>query len=73
MPGQVVDVDSILLNTAGVAVAHLLVVPVCRVRLRRGDRVGTGDLSRFRHEAGTLGSDAPQGATPRISRVGIAP
>nr|WP_202434807.1 MULTISPECIES: VanZ family protein [unclassified Streptomyces] len=73
VPGQVVDVDSILLNTAGVALAHLLVVPVCRVRLRRGNRAGAGDLSRFRHESRALRSEAPQGATPTISRVGIAP
>ncbi|MFI1885650.1 VanZ family protein [Streptomyces jumonjinensis] len=35
VPGRVLDVDSLLLNTAGVTVAHLLVVPVGRARLRR--------------------------------------
>ncbi|SCD82741.1 VanZ like family protein, partial [Streptomyces sp. IgraMP-1] len=29
VPGRVVDVDSVLLNTAGVAVLHLAVVPAC--------------------------------------------
>ncbi|MGW8765720.1 VanZ family protein [Streptomyces sp. NPDC055815] len=53
VPGQVVDVDSVLLNTTGVALAHLLIVPACRSRLRRGQ--------------------GPQGATPTISRVPIAP
>ncbi|SCG05766.1 VanZ like family protein, partial [Streptomyces sp. Ncost-T6T-2b] len=35
VPGQVVDIDSLLLNTTGVVLAHLLVVPLCRARLRR--------------------------------------
>ncbi|MEV0374653.1 VanZ family protein [Streptomyces sp. NPDC050636] len=35
VPGQVPDVDTVLLNTVGVAVAHLAVVPRCRSRLRR--------------------------------------
>ncbi|WP_328905471.1 VanZ family protein [Streptomyces sp. NBC_00234] len=67
VPGQVVDVDSLLLNTAGVAIAHLVVVPVCRARLRRGQRDGAvGEAVRLRDEAS-------QGSTPTISRVGIAP
>lgn len=43
VPGQVVDVDSVLLNTAGVALAHLLCVPAGRTWLRRrsdGGRAG---------------------------------
>ncbi|MFJ6936975.1 VanZ family protein [Streptomyces sp. NPDC101132] len=65
VPGQVVDVDSLLLNTAGVALAHLAVVPVLRARLRRA-------------RAAALAAEPPagpgsQGSTPRISRVGIAP
>ncbi|MFK0291643.1 VanZ family protein [Streptomyces sp. NPDC090442] len=54
VPGQVPDVDAVLLNTLGVALAHLLIVPGVRCRLRRRDE-------RLR------------GATPRISRVGLAP
>ncbi|MGW4229790.1 VanZ family protein [Streptomyces sp. NPDC004980] len=73
VPGQVVDVDSMLLNTTGVALAHLLVVPVSRARLRRGNRAGAGDISRLGHELRSFGNEAPQGATPTISRVGIAP
>ncbi|MET7357327.1 VanZ family protein [Streptomyces sp. NPDC005562] len=65
VPGQVVDIDSLLLNTLGVAVAHLAVVPAVRARLRRGqdgeDRVPL------------LREDTPQGPTPTIPRVGIAP
>lgn len=38
VPGRVLDVDSLLLNTTGVAVAHLLVVPLGRARLRRRSR-----------------------------------
>ena len=34
IPGQLFDVDALLLNTAGVALAHLLVVPAARRRLR---------------------------------------
>lgn len=65
VPGQVVDIDSILLNTAGVALAHLAVVPAARGRLRR--RTVHGGPGRL------PGPDASQGATPTISRVGIAP
>ncbi|MEU9736218.1 VanZ family protein [Streptomyces sp. NPDC048002] len=65
VPGQVVDVDSLLLNTAGVALAHAVVVPAARHWLRRRterERVTTG-----------LREEAPQGRTPTIPRVGIAP
>jgi glycopeptide antibiotics resistance protein len=34
VPGQLFDVDALLLNTAGVALAHVLVVPAVRRRLR---------------------------------------
>ncbi|UNO40238.1 VanZ family protein [Streptomyces sp. MST-110588] len=37
VPGRVPDVDMVLLNTAGVALAHLLVVPGFRSWLRRRD------------------------------------
>ncbi|MFI5802641.1 VanZ family protein [Streptomyces sp. NPDC051561] len=69
VPGQVVDVDSLLLNTVGVAFAHLLVVPLTRSRLRR--RWGT---SRTRVGGAPLtGEETRLGATPSISRVGVAP
>ncbi|MER5490717.1 VanZ family protein [Streptomyces sp. NPDC002490] len=65
VPGQVVDVDSLLLNTLGVGVAHLLVVPAVRARLRRrGERSRRAPLPQV---------DGPRGATPTIPRVGIAP
>ncbi|SEG61642.1 VanZ like family protein [Actinacidiphila yanglinensis] len=38
VPGQLFDVDALILNTVGVAVAHLLVVPAARRRLLRGLR-----------------------------------
>ncbi|WP_053914616.1 VanZ family protein [Streptomyces sp. SCSIO 75703] len=65
VPGQVVDVDSLWLNTLGVALAHLAVVPAGRARLRRRvERERPADLPR----------DEPlQGRTPTIPRVGIAP
>ncbi|MFF8607418.1 VanZ family protein [Streptomyces sp. NPDC015346] len=76
VPGQVVDVDSLILNTAGVALAHVLVVPAGRARLRRGR-----DARRRRSSSGTrpgrgsalLRDEGTQGATPTIPRVGIAP
>ncbi|MFE2376741.1 VanZ family protein [Streptomyces sp. NPDC059398] len=66
VPGQVVDVDSVLLNTVGVAVAHVLVVPAVRYRLRRR---GAERAER----TAVLRDDTLQGATPTIPRVGIAP
>ncbi|MER6994450.1 VanZ family protein [Streptomyces sp. NPDC000410] len=79
VPGQVVDVDSLLLNTAGVALAHLAVVPVGRARLRRrltragrGARSGSPRTDR-KGRGGLLREDASQGPTPTIPRVGIAP
>ncbi|MFH8560664.1 VanZ family protein [Streptomyces sp. NPDC017988] len=65
VPGQVVDIDSLLLNTLGVALAHVAVVPAARARLRRH-----GDPGRV---TALLRDEAPQGATPTIPRVGIAP
>ncbi|MFF1691863.1 MULTISPECIES: VanZ family protein [unclassified Streptomyces] len=62
VPGQVVDIDSLFLNTLGVALAHAAVVPTLRGRLRR------------RTEITALPREEPsQGRTPTISRVGIAP
>ncbi|MFD9411488.1 VanZ family protein [Streptomyces sp. NPDC059989] len=58
VPGQVVDVDSVLLNTLGVLLAHVAVVPALRARLRR---------------ARAASQAAYQGATPRITRVGLGP
>ncbi|MFF8288183.1 VanZ family protein [Streptomyces sp. NPDC016309] len=83
VPGRVVDVDALLLNTTGVALAHLAVVPAWRGRLRRRDRgpgrdggpraAGGGGRGRGRRGMGLLREDVSQGATPRIPRVGVAP
>ncbi|MFK0114678.1 VanZ family protein [Streptomyces sp. NPDC090994] len=65
VPGRVADIDSLLLNTAGVALAHLAVVPAGRAWLRRRSEAGrNGDL---------LQEEPSQGRTPTIPRVGIAP
>ncbi|MEU4132379.1 VanZ family protein [Streptomyces wuyuanensis] len=72
VPGRVVDVDSLLLNTAGVALAHLLVVPAGRARLRRGGS-GRRPAGPGKERGPLLREDAPQGPTPTIPRVGIAP
>lgn len=66
VPGQVVDIDSILLNSVGVGLAHLAVVPVVRSALRRRARSRVGP-PRTRPE------EMPQGRTPTIPRVGMAP
>ena len=65
VPGQVVDVDSVLLNSVGVALVHLAVVPAARSRLRR--------RAERRRRAALRQQDMTQGRTPTIPRVGIAP
>ncbi|MFF2653249.1 VanZ family protein [Streptomyces sp. NPDC058045] len=65
VPGRVADVDAVLLNSLGAALVHLLVVPAARARLRRR-ATGAGRRAAGRTEAG-------QGSTPTIPRVGIAP
>ncbi|CAM5263743.1 VanZ family protein OS=Streptomyces microflavus OX=1919 GN=Smic_51910 PE=4 SV=1 [Streptomyces microflavus] len=71
VPGQVVDIDSVLLNATGVVLAHLLVVPGAGRPRRRGVP-GVRDLPRYRQET-RLRDEAPGGPTPTITRVGIAP
>ncbi|MEU8433774.1 VanZ family protein [Streptomyces sp. NPDC029216] len=58
VPGRVLNVDALLLNTAGVVIVHVAVVPALRARLRR---------PLMSREA------ASQGSTPRIPRVGLGP
>ncbi|KUL49019.1 MULTISPECIES: VanZ family protein [unclassified Streptomyces] len=65
VPGQVVDIDSLLLNTLGVAAVHLAVVPAARARLRHRAETERG--------AALPREEASQGPTPTIPRVGIAP
>ncbi|MFB9514471.1 VanZ family protein [Streptomyces purpureus] len=72
VPGRVVDVDSLLLNTAGVALAHLAVVPAWRTRMRRR-ALRSSPGTRRRRGTALLREDTSQGSTPTIPRVGIAP
>ncbi|MFI2430556.1 VanZ family protein [Streptomyces sp. NPDC018693] len=65
VPGQVVDVDSLLLSTVGVALAHAAVVPAARAWLRRRTERRAAAVPRQEEPA--------QGRTPTIPRVGIAP
>ncbi|MFE2341954.1 VanZ family protein [Streptomyces sp. NPDC059431] len=69
VPGQVVDVDSVLLNTLGVMVAHLAVLPVLRARLRRSPKAAPAGGP----QAGprVVPQSGSQGQTPRITRVGL--
>lgn len=73
VPGQVLDVDSVLLNTLGVMMAHLAVVPVLRARLRRSPNAVPKAAPKAA-PAGVLRvvpQKGSQGATPRITRVGL--
>lgn len=65
VPGRVVDVDALMLNTLGAALAHAALVPVGRAWLRR----------RVRRRAGAeIHREKPaQGRTPTIARVGVTP
>lgn len=88
VPGHVVNVDSVLLNSAGVALAHLLVYLPLRARLRRNgaaaDAATGGVADRDKGERGdrkeytaytrtTLREEGVQASTPRPPRVGMAP
>ncbi|HEX5566139.1 MAG TPA: VanZ family protein [Streptomyces sp.] len=67
VPGQVANVDTLLLNTTGVALVHLLCYPALRARLRSA-------CGQKRHRARVRrADDGDQGATPRAHRVRIAP
>ncbi|GAA2688860.1 hypothetical protein GCM10010400_62150 [Streptomyces aculeolatus] len=83
VPGQVANVDTMLLYILGIALAHLAVVPATRARLRRRHPAGRAAGAAHAEEAagaeepdrtgdGTGGGTA-QGPTPRITRVEIAP
>ncbi|KPI11260.1 VanZ family protein [Actinobacteria bacterium OK074] len=65
VPGQVADVDALMLNTAGVALAHMAIVPAARAFLRR--------RAESRHPAPLPLEESPEGRTPTFPRVGIAP
>lgn len=66
VPGRVPDIDAVLLNTAGVILAHVLVVPAGRHRARRRG-------ARGRRGPALPQEDPVQGRTPTIPRVGVAP
>ncbi|MET7766586.1 VanZ family protein [Streptomyces sp. NPDC005336] len=63
--GQILNLDALLLNTLGVALAHVLVVPAVRAWLRR--RADRGRAAALPRDEGI------QTVTPTIPRVGIAP
>ncbi|WP_129307186.1 VanZ family protein [Streptomyces sp. L2] len=71
VPGRIVDVDSVLLNTVGVAAAHLVVVPVGRSWLLRRRCARDGGATSGRTTV--FQEETAQGRTPTIPRVGIAP
>ncbi|AZM48285.1 VanZ family protein [Streptomyces sp. WAC 06738] len=83
VPGQVANVDTMLLYILGVALAHLAVVPAVRARLRRHPAGRAAGAAHAEKAAGTeaAGTEAAertadgkaQGTTPRITRVEIAP
>ncbi|MFJ3927250.1 VanZ family protein [Streptomyces sp. NPDC090022] len=74
VPGQVVDVDHVLLNTVGVALAHLAVVPALRARVRRtrAEAAEAGVREKAAAQARRqVSREGTQGPTPRIARVGL--
>ncbi|WP_338146274.1 VanZ family protein [Streptomyces boncukensis] len=87
VPWQVANIDSVMLNTAGVALAQLLAFPpLRRWILGREDEDGphargpspspsprAGRLSRRDEGARGVTPRSAQGAAPRATRVGIAP
>lgn len=84
VPGQVANVDTMLLYILGIALAHLAVVPATRSWLRRrhpaGRAAGTAHAEEAAgtERAGEGRADRAkdgkaQGTTPRITRVEIAP
>ncbi len=62
--GQLFDVDVVLLNTAGVALAHLAVVPATRSALRRRGPVRLEHGVRPPGDPSASGPRPPVGATP---------
>jgi hypothetical protein len=64
VPGHVVDVDTVLLHSAGCALTHLLLFPPLRARLGR---------RRPRRGPPLLREDAADAEPPRSPRVGFAP
>lgn len=77
-PGHTVNVDSVLLNTAGVAMAALLVYPVVRAVLRSRAGAAGGPHGGGRGALPAYGplprrEETRQGAAPRTAGVGIAP
>ncbi|WP_247597605.1 VanZ family protein [Streptomyces sp. RKND-216] len=71
-PSRPVTVDAMMLNAAGVALAHLLLYPSLRQRLLR---LPAGPFTRDRDDRPRVGlaEEGTRGRTPRGSRVGIAP
>jgi VanZ like family len=73
VPGQVANVDSVVLNTVGVALAHLLLYPVVRGRLRRADEAHRAWTVPAKERSREQSREQSQGRTPRTARVGITP
>lgn len=85
VPGQVANVDTMLLYILGIALAHLAVVPATRARLRRrrpqgraagaahAEQAAGAEEAAEAEEAERAGDGAAQGPAPRIPRVEIAP
>ncbi|MFR9676176.1 VanZ family protein [Streptomyces sp. TR06-5] len=65
-PGAVVTLDAVMLNAAGIALAHLVLYLPLRSRLLGGDRHRKDPRLDLREEG-------MRGRTPRSSRVGVAP
>lgn len=69
VPGQVVDVDSVLLNSAGIALAAVLVFPLLRRWLLRHDRGNPAGPARPAHPKRAARVVRAGGASPARARV----
>lgn len=67
VPGQLFDVDALLLNTTGAALAHLLVVPAVRRGLRRREAAAPAVTARLEDAAAVRGQ--ARGTVPGRARV----
>ncbi|WP_069814684.1 VanZ family protein [Streptomyces sp. TP-A0874] len=64
--GRTFDVDSLLLNTAGVALAHLLLIPPARAWFR-------ARLRRSEQRGGARSREEPAGEATTLPSIGLAP
>ncbi|MGW7351437.1 VanZ family protein [Streptomyces sp. NPDC054784] len=71
VPGQVGNVDAVMLNTAGVGAAYLLLYPPLRRWLLRGGGTGRGGVRARLRRVGPYGLVGPKSRVGLRGRVGL--